>query len=196
MSATKRYLITGLTVSLPLLLTVYTFMLTFNIIDGFLAKFIRPIFSLFDLEYFRGLSIAIFILLIFFIGFLVTHFFGKLYPFVERLLLRLPFFRQIYPAMKEIAMFLFSRNKTTFKQVVLVEYPRKGLYSVGFLVSDSAKKFCDLTKKDLCNVLVPTSPSPFSGFVALVPREEIIFTDITVEEAIKFFVSDGVVNPS
>lgn len=192
----RRYLLTGLTVFLPVLLTVYLIVLTFNFIDGFLGKAIKPIFIDIFGFYFRGISIAVFILLLLIIGFLVTNFLGrKLYPIIERLLLRLPLFRQVYPAMKEIAIFLFSRDKPTFKQVVLVEYPRKGVYSLGFLVGDSSPKLCEKVQKNLCNILIPTSPSPFSGFVILIPREEIIFTDITVEQAIKFFVSDGVVNP-
>ncbi len=191
----KKYFAYGLTIFLPLLFTVYIIVLTFNFADGFLGKFIKPALEPFGF-YFRGLSIIVFIFLIFIIGFLATHFFGKnLYPFMERLLLRLPFFKQVYPAMKEIALFAFSREKTAFKQVVLVEYPRKGVYSMGFLVNDSSKAICEQLKKDLCNILVPTSPSPFSGFVVLVPRDEVIFTDITVEQAIKFLVSDGVVNP-
>ncbi len=192
----RRYILTGLTVFLPVLLTVYIIVLTFNFVDGFLGKFIRPIFIDIFGFYFRGISIVVFIFLLFLIGFFVTNFLGKkLYPIVERLLLRIPLFRQLYPAMKEIAVFLFSREKPTFQQVVLVEYPRKGIYAMGFLVNDSSAKLCEKVNKDLCNVLIPTSPSPFSGFVALFPRDEIISTDITVEQAIKFLVSDGVVNP-
>ena len=193
----RRYFISGLTVFLPLLLTVYLIILIFNFVDGLLGKFIEPIFIATLGVYYRGTSIVIFILLILLIGFFVTNFLGrKLYPAVERLLLRLPFFRQIYPSMKEIATFVFSREKPTFKQVVVVQYPTKGLYSMGFLVNDGPKEICQKTGKDLCNVLVPTSPSPFSGFVVMIPRDEVIFTDITVEQAIKFLVSDGVVNPA
>lgn len=193
----RRYFIAGLTVFLPVLLTVYLIILTFNFADGLLGKFIEPIFTATLGIYYRGTSIVIFIVLIFLIGFLVTNFLGrKLYPAVERLLLRLPIFRQVYPATKELATFIFSREKPTFKQVVVVQYPTKGLYSMGFLVNDGPKEICQKTNLDLCNVLIPTSPSPFSGFVVMVPREEVIFTDITIEQAIKFLVSDGVVNPS
>ena len=193
----KRYFGAGLIVFLPVLLTVYTIVLIFNFIDGFLGKAIEPIcIELFGF-YFKGLSIIIFILMIIFIGFFVTNVLGrKLYPAIERLLLRIPLFRQVYPAFKEMAVFLFSHDKPTFKQVVLVEYPRKGVYALGFLVNDCPKKISDLMGgKDSCNVLIPTSPSPFSGFVILLPREEIIFTSISTEQAIKFLVSDGVVNP-
>ncbi|MFA5059511.1 MAG: DUF502 domain-containing protein [Candidatus Omnitrophota bacterium] len=192
----KRYFIYGLTIFLPIMLTVYLIILTFNFIDGFLGKAIKPIFINIFGFYFNGTSILIFILLIFSIGFVTTHFLGKkLYPWFEKQLLKLPFFRQVYPAMKEIALFLFSHERPAFKQVVLVEYPRKGAYSLGFLMNDSAKSICQKIGKETCNVLIPTSPSPFSGFVVIIPKDEVILTDMTVEQAVKFFVSDGVVNP-
>ncbi len=147
--------------------------------------------------YYVGLSILVFTVLMVLIGFMVIHFFGKnLYPFCERLLLKLPFFKQIYPAIKEFAILIFSREKPSFKQVVLVEYPRKGIYSLGFLVNENSPKFNKAVNQELCNVLIPTVPSPFSGFVILVPKNEIIATDISIEQAIKFLVSDGVVNPT
>ena len=193
----RRYILAGLTVLLPVLLTVYLIMMTFNFVDGFLGKFIKPLFIKFFGFYFQGSSIVVFIFLIFIIGFFASNFLGKrLYPKLEELLLKLPFFRQVYPAVKEVALFLFSRDKPAFKQVVLIEYPRKGVYSLGFLMSDASKKINDITKQELCNILIPSSPSPLTGFVVMVPRTEVIFTDITVEQAIKFIVSDGVINPN
>jgi len=192
----KRYFLYGLTIFLPFLLTVYIIIIVFNFADGFLGKFIKPLFiNLFGF-YPWGISIVISALLILVAGFLATHFFGKdLYPAIERLLLRLPFFREVYPSTKQLASFLFSRDKKTFKQVVLVEYPRKGIYSIGFIVSDPSKVICEKVGRELCNILIPGSPSPFSGFVIMVPQEEVIFLDIPIEDAIKFIVSDGVVSP-
>ena len=192
----KRYFIYGLTIFLPLLLTVYLITFVLKFIDGFLGKFFEPIFRWFFGFYYWGMSIVVFVLLIFLIGFVATHFFGrKLYPYLEKLLLKLPVFKQIYPAAKEIAIFLFSREKTAFKQVVIVEYPRQGIYSMGFLVGDGPIVVNERVGRDLCNILIPSSPSPFTGFVIMVPRQDVIFPDITVEEAVKFIVSDGVVNP-
>ena len=78
---------------------------------------------------------------------------------------------------------------------MLVEYPRKGIYAFGFLTNDSADKICELTKKEMCNVFMPSAPGPLTGFVFMVPRKDIIFTNISVEDAVKFIVSGGVVNP-
>ena len=107
----QHYFVSGLIVFLPLVLTIKLLFLTFNIADGFLGKYIEPYFSREFGFYFRGLSLLICIFLIIFIGFLVSNFIGKrLHPFFEQLLLKLPFFKQVYPAFKEISLFLFSRS--------------------------------------------------------------------------------------
>ena len=192
----RRYLFTGLTVTLPVLLSGYIIVLIFLFFDNFLGKFIQPLFTRIFGFYFWGLSIVVSIILLLVVGFFVDNFLGrKIYPVVDSVLLRIPFFRQVYPAMKEIAAFLFSREKAAFKQVVVVEYPRKGIYSMGFLMNESPKIVCEKTGMDLVNIFVPTSPTPLSGFVILVPRSEVILTNITVEQAVKFFLSNGVVNP-
>src|SRR5206468_2502553 len=112
---------------------------------------------------------------------------------LERFLLNIPFFKQVYPALKEISFFIFKRDKVNFKQVVLVEYPRKGLYSVGFITNETSKRISAAVDKELKNVFIPHSPSPLSGFIVLVPKEDIIFVNLSVEEAFKFVISGGVV---
>jgi len=191
----KRYFISGLVIFLPLALTVNLFMLTINLADGLLGRYIQPYFSREFGFYFRGLSILISFLLIFLIGFFASNFLGqRIYPFFEGLLLRLPFFKQVYPAFKEMTIFLFSREKKiNFERVVIVEYPRKGIFSFGFLTNDASQKICEKTALDLCNVFIPTTPSPLTGFVILVPRRDIIFPEISVEEALRIIVSGGVV---
>ena len=95
-----------------------------------------------------------------------------------------------------MAIFLFSRDQLkSFRQVVLLEYPRKGIYSIGFLTNDSAHKLNELTKNELCNIFIPSAPGPLTGFVMMVPKKDIIFTDIKIEDAFRFIVSGGVVNP-
>ena len=195
MNKLRRYFISGLVIFLPLALTVNLLVLTINFADGLLGKYIEPLFSREFGFYFRGLSILIAILIIFLIGVLVTNFLGRrLLPIFEGLLLKLPFFKHVYPAFKEMAVFLFSRDKTAaFQQVVLVEYPRLGIYTIGFLTNDTPKKFCEKTGKELKNVFIPTTPSPLSGFVILVPAKDILYPEVTVEEALKIIVSGGVV---
>ena len=193
----RRYFLSGLVIFLPLALTIYLFVLTLNLADGLLGKFIEPYFFRKFGFYFRGLSIVISIFTIFLIGFLATNFLGrKIYLVFERILLKLPFFRQVYPAIKEISIFLFSKERATFKQVVLVEYPRKGLYSVGFFTNDAADKMSEKVGQELCNIFMPSSPGPLTGYILLVPKKDLIFLDVSVEDALKLIVSGGVVNPN
>jgi len=191
----RKYFISGLVVFLPIALTVYLFFLAIDFTDTFFGK----LFAKFGLELgaIRGLSIVVGIYIIILIGFFTTNFLGrKIHNFFERLVLKLPFFKQVYPALKEMAIFLFTRERlTSFKQVVVVEYPRKGIYAIGFLTNDSSKEICDSTHKDLCNVFIPSSPGPLTGFTVLMPKKDIVYTKITIEDAFKFIVSGGVVNP-
>lgn len=194
-SKLRKYFISGLVVFLPIALTIYLFFLAIDFADTFFGKFFRK-FGL-GLEDFRGLSIILGIYIIVLIGFFTTNFFGrKIHDFFERLVLRLPFFKQVYPALKEMVIFLFTRERlTSFKQVVLIEYPRKGIYAMGFLTNDTSKEINDNIKGELCNVFIPSSPGPLTGFTVLVPKKEIIPTHISIEDAFKFIVSGGVVNP-
>jgi uncharacterized membrane protein len=194
MSRLRRYFVSGLIIFLPLALTINLLVLTFNIADGFLGKYLQPYFSREFGFYVRGISILVCLSVILLIGFFATNFLGRtIYPVFESALLKLPFFKQVYPAFKEIALFLFSREKFTFRQVVLIEYPRKGLFSVGFLTNEASSTVADKTGRDLCYVFVPHTPSPLTGFLTLVPKEELVFPDISVEEAIKIIVTGGVI---
>lgn len=193
----RKYFISGLLVFLPLAITVYFFVWVVNFADGLLGRFLEPIIYEKFGFYIPGLGIAVGVYLIILTGFFVANYLGKkIYDFFEKLLLKFPFFRQVYPAIKEIAHFIFAQDKfSSFKKVVLIEYPRKGIYAFAFLTNDSSKRMTEKIGKDLCNVFVPSAPGPLTGYVILVPRKEIIFTEMTVEEAMKFIVSGGVLNP-
>jgi uncharacterized membrane protein len=191
----RKYFISGLVVFLPIALTVYVFFLVIAFTEKFVSGFFGKLgFGFAD---FYGLSVIVGLCIIVLIGFITTNFLGrKLHSFFEIIVLKLPFFKQVYPALKEMAIFLFARERmASFKKVVLVEYPRKGIYSVGFLTNDASKEICDNIGKELCNVFIPTSPSPLTGFTILVPKKEIVYTKISIEDAFKFIVSGGVVNP-
>ena len=191
----KRYFISGLGVFLPLALTIFLFIWTFNLTDGFFGKFVRPFLpDEFD-YYFPGLSLLVGGVVITLIGFLETNYVGnRFHLFFEHLLLKLPFFKQVYPAFKEMVSFLFSREQLSFKQVVIIEYPRKGIFSIGFLTNDAPKKASDKIGQPLLNVFIPTVPNPLTGFVVMLPKGEVTFTDIPIDEAVKYIVSGGVVS--
>lgn len=195
----KKYFISGLIILVPAALSIYILYIIVSWADSLLGVYIKPYFDEKFGFYVSGLSILIGAYIVILIGFFATNFLGKsIVEFFERtIFLKWPFFRQVYPAIKEMAIFLFSRDQIRqFKQVVLVQYPCKGVYCFGFLTSDTSAKLAEKTKTDLCNVFVPSAPGPFTGYVVMFPRKEIIFTDISIEQAFKYIVSGGVVNPS
>lgn len=203
----RNYFISGLIIFLPLALTIMLFIWGITSLDAWLGNVLQPIIEdrygedfYFEGVYrfaFHTLCVVLLIYIIILVGMFARNFVGqKVYDIFEQLLVKLPFFRQLYPAFKEIAIFLFSRERmVSFKQVVLLEYPRKGIYSMGFLTNDAPGQVRDMVKKDLCNVFISTSPSPLTGFTVLIPRKELIFLDISIESAFKFILSGGVVNP-
>lgn len=194
----RRYFITGLLIVLPVLATLYLFISLFNFFDNILGRYISRL----TMEAFGykipGLGILLFIIVIFTTGFFATNFIGrKFLLYLENLWLRFPVVKKVYPAIKQITHFLFKQKaEGHFQKVVLVQYPRQGLYVVGFVTNQADKEIQEKTNKDLLNVLVPTVPNPLSGFVIHVPRADVIYLDMTVEQAIKIIVSGGVLNPS
>jgi uncharacterized membrane protein len=102
----------------------------------------------------------------------------------------------VYPSVKRIVNFFFSGERIAFKKVVLVEYPRKGIWSLGFITNDGFRDACDKTKQELVNVFFPTSPSPLTGYVTFVPKNDIVLLDISIEDGLRLVVSGGVVNPA
>ena len=133
------------------------------------------------------------------IGALLASMVGRsLWRMIERFIMNIPFIRRVYPYVKQITDFLFSDKKKDklFSRVVAVEYPRKGIWSVGMVTGSGIKTMVDNLKKEFVTVLIPTSPTPFTGFVIMVPKKDTIELDITVEEAMRFTISGGVITPS
>jgi uncharacterized membrane protein len=168
----------------------------FRFLDGFLGRHVK-FYLLTTLGFYvPGTGIILFLLLLFLIGFFMKHFFGaKLFPFFEKLFLKIPFVKMIYPAAKQIINFLVFRDWRSFQSVVLIEYPRKGIYSVGFVTNKGFKRAEEKLGKELVNVFVPNSPGPLTGYVMMIPRRDLIFLDISIEEGLRLVVSGGVVNP-
>ncbi|MBL7081156.1 MAG: DUF502 domain-containing protein [Candidatus Omnitrophica bacterium] len=192
----KRNFITGILVTFPLLLTVYILVVIFQFADGILGKFINTHLSRFLGFYIPGLGLILFLIIVFFVGFLTTHFLGRrLYFILDKALKRFPLIRHIYPSIKQIIEFLFASQHQRFKRVVLVEYPRTGIRSIGFITNQGFEEAREKTKQDLLSIFIPSSPGPLTGFFILVPRQEVIFLDIPVEDAIKLIVSGGLLNP-
>jgi len=136
------------------------------------------------------------VLLIGLVGGLARYYFGKkLIELVDLALLRVPLLNKIYSAIKQVNEAFSPSNKSSFKQVVLVEFPRPGSYSVGFLTGEDHKEVQQKTKEHVLSVFVPTTPNPTSGFLVLVPEHEITKLDMSVAEGIKFIISLGAIAP-
>lgn len=117
---------------------------------------------------------------------------------IEQFILNTPFLRRVYPYVKQVTDFLITQEeqKTLFRRVVAVEYPRKGIWSLGFVTGTGLDKVVDVVKREFVTVLIPTSPTPFTGFVITVQRRQTIDLNMTIEEALRFIVSGGVITPA
>ncbi|MEW6009289.1 MAG: DUF502 domain-containing protein [Candidatus Omnitrophota bacterium] len=196
MSKLRRYFLTGLAVLLPIVLTGYIIFAVFNFADNLLGKHINRYLSIFFGFYIPGLGLLITALIIIVVGFFSSNFLGKrLLPFFENILLRIPLVHQIYPSTKKIISFFFSAKKQLFKQVVLVEYPRKGIWSLAFITNEGTPEVEKKLDKEMLNIFIPGTPGPLTGYFMFVPKEDVIFLDISVEDALKLFISGGVLNP-
>ena len=185
----RNYFITGVVVSIPIGITVYLTLFFVNISSKILPKEINPNYYLpYNIP---GLEIFISVLLITFIGWLSLSFIGKrLLNIFNNVLKNIPILRTIYSAFGQM-LELFTKGDKSQKNVVLVEYPRKGSWAVGFATKENTGEIKNKTKKDLVNVFIPTTPNPTSGFLLMFQKDEVIFLDMTFEEASKFIVSAG-----
>ena len=189
----RNYFIAGVVVLIPLGITIYFTLFLINISSKILPKELNPNHYLpYEIP---GVEILISIFLITFIGWLSLSFIGKkLLEIFNNILKRIPFLRTIYSAIQQMIS-TFTTKEVGQKSVVLVEYPRKGTWAVGFATKDNTGEITDKTKKKLVNVFVPTTPNPTSGFLLMFPKEEIVYLDMTFEQASKFIVSAGTSNP-
>jgi len=188
-SRLRNYFITGIVVLIPIGITVYLTIFIIDISSKILPKEINPNHYLpYNIP---GLEIVISLLLITFIGWLSLSFLGrKLLTLFNNILKKIPILRTIYSAIGQMTE-TFTKNDSNKKNVVLVEYPRKGSWAVVFATKDNSGEIKEKINKQLVNVFVPTTPNPTSGFLLMFPKEEIIYLDMTFEEASKFIVSAG-----
>ena len=194
LSRFRNYFIAGIVVLIPIGITIYLTIFLVSISSKILPKEINPNHYLpYNIP---GLEIVISIILITLIGWLSLSFIGKrLLNIFDNLLKKIPILRTIYSAIGQMTdTFASSENKKN--NVVLIEYPRKGSWAVGFATKDNEGEISNKTNKSLVNVFVPTTPNPTSGFLLMFPKEDVIYLDLTFEEASKFIVSAGTSNPN
>jgi uncharacterized membrane protein len=197
MANLRKYLIAGLLVWLPLAATVFVIRLLLALMDRTILL-IPPEFRPENVLGFSipgfGVIVGIFILLV--TGMLAANLFGRrLVAFWESILGRIPLVRSIYSSVKQVTETILSSKSKSFRKVVLIEFPRKGTWSVGFVSNRGMQKAIDATGQELVSVFVSTTPNPTTGFLMMVSPSELIELDLTIEEAFKYIISMGVVVP-
>ena len=189
----RNNFIAGVVVLIPIGITLYPTLFIVKISSKILPKELNPNHYLpYDIP---GVEIIISIILITFIGWLSLSLIGKkLLEIFNNLLKKIPILRTIYSAFEQM-LDIFTKSDKNKKNVVLVEYPRKGSWAVGFATKENKSEISKKSKKNLVNVFVPTTPNPTSGFLLMFPKEEVIYLDMSFEEASRFIVSAGSAEP-
>tara|TARA_B100001248_G_C27353192_1_gene442432 strand:+ start:80 stop:694 length:615 start_codon:yes stop_codon:yes gene_type:complete len=191
-SRIRNNFIAGIVVSIPIGITIYLTLFVMRVSSKLIPKEINPNNYLpFDIP---GLEILIALLLITIIGWLSLSFIGKkFFDLFNNILKKIPILRTIYSAIGQMTE-SFTKTDNKQKSVVLLEYPRKGVWAVGFATKENTGIIKDQVKEDLVNVFVPTTPNPTSGFLLMIPKKDLIYLDVTFEQASKFIVSAGTTN--
>jgi uncharacterized membrane protein len=185
----RNYFIAGVVVLIPIGFTLYLSKILIGISSKLIPKNLNPNHYLpFDIP---GIEILISILLITIVGGISLSFFGRrILKLIDDLFKRIPFLRTVYSAVVQMTE-TFSKKDDNKKSVVLIEYPRKDVWAVGFATKENSGEMADKTNKKLINVFIPTTPNPTSGFLLMFPIEDVIYLNMTFEEASKFIVSAG-----
>ncbi|MHB8767113.1 MAG: DUF502 domain-containing protein [Deferrisomatales bacterium] len=194
-SQTRKHFLTGLLVIVPLGLTYYVVSAIVNQMDRVMAilppRFHPETYLPFTIP---GLGVIVTLLIIQTVGFLSANLLGRsVVKFYERVLGRIPVVRTLYVAIKQVLEQMISADADKFRRVVLVEYPRKGIYSLGFVTGVSRGEVQQKTQERVLNVFLPTTPNPTSGFYLLVPEKDAVPLEIPVEQAFKLIMSAGMV---
>ncbi len=194
----KRSFLAGLLVLVPLGMTIVVVRWIISLMDGLLMRFLPERFwpeAVFGFPV-PGLGVVATLLLIWLVGLLATNYFGRsVLGFSERVMGQIPLVKGIYGLFKQVADTVLNSERESFRKVVLIEYPRKGIWSVGFVTGVSQGEVQTLTDRRMINVFVPTTPNPTSGYYILVPEEEAKVLNMTTEEAFKLIISGGMVTP-
>ncbi|MEL6869949.1 MAG: DUF502 domain-containing protein [Pseudomonadota bacterium] len=192
----RRFLIAGLLVWLPIGVTVFLFRVLLQLMNNslrLLPEAINPVTYGYNIP---GLGAVLTVLVLLLTGLLTANFVGRKFVAAsESLLNRIPLIRTVYSASKNFAEVVFSPTGDSFKRVLLIQYPREGVWSLAFQTSNNLGEVQAKTGKDMLCTFVPTTPNPTSGFIIMVPADEAIVLDMDVESALKMIISLGVVVP-
>lgn len=193
----KRYFITGLLVVVPLYLTINIFGLIVGYMDAllkYLPESLQP--DTYLPVHIPGLGVIFTIAVIFLAGLLATNLLGKkMVEISDNILARIPLFKSIYKPIKQFLETFLATGYSGFRKAVLIEFPGKGMYSVGFLTGPASGEVQAKTTEKVVNVFLPTTPNPTTGFYLLIPEKDVIVLDMSVEDAFKLIITGGMVSP-
>ncbi|MBN2384310.1 DUF502 domain-containing protein [bacterium] len=195
----RHFFLAGILVLLPVFLTFFLFTFFFNGIGRFFQKYLTPLINVLGfhelpLYFFSALGILIIIIFITITGMIATNYIGrKIVAAGEKILARIPIVSNVYLAAKQFLEAFAFTEKEAFRHMVLVEYPRKGLYSIGFVTAQTQPLFGQYLNQECFNIFIPTTPNPTSGMLIIVPKNEVIPLEIPVEDGLKFVVSGGII---
>lgn len=194
----KKYFIAGIATLFPLFITIYIFVIIFQLTNQLLGHHINEYLKTTYGFVIPGLGLLTLLLVIIIIGFIANIFVGqKFFPWVERVFSKTPIVEKVFIPLKKLSDYLFTKSsKQHLKKVVLVEYPQEDSYSIGFITSDDLSKFDQEKGKDLVCVFIPLVPVPMSGFLIILPKHKVKELDISIDQSIEFIVSGGVITPS
>ncbi len=209
----QKNIIAGILFLLPAIVTIYVIQLLFGLVDSFLGSFITGVLSALNIitthegrifflgvytpfsERLLGIGFVLTILLVTWVGAMRLQGKGiRIFGSIDRTFRKIPIANSIYTSVEQIIQ-SFAQERSSFKNVVLVEYPRKGVFTVGFQTGESKGEVQRVTTKECINIFLPTTPNPTSGWLVLVPEEDVIHLNMTVEQGLKFIMSGGVVVP-
>ena len=195
----RTYFFAGILVTAPISITFYLAWLLISFVDRRVTPLIPEQYNPENYLPFTipGLGVVVMVVVLTLIGAVTAGFVGRLWMRVsERFLGRMPVIRSIYGAIKQIIETIVAQKSQAFREAVLVEYPRRGIWAIGFMTGKTEGEVQNLTKESVTNVFLPTTPNPTSGFLLFVPTKDLVPLSMTVEEAIKMVISGGIVTPA
>ena len=193
----RRYFFTGLAIWLPVAVTFYLLRFFFHIADGVLGRYVNALVEHYYRRTIPGLGLLVTIAVLLVTGYVANQFFGRRFVgAMEEWFGNLPIVRYIYPPAKQLADLVFTdKNRIAFRRIVLVPYPSRGLYSLGFVTNETLPALDAATGQHLVAVLVPSTPSPLTGYTIFLPAADVVALDISVEEGTALIISGGIVGP-
>lgn len=208
----KAYFYAGLIALLPIVLTVYIFnwiagimmvLLSNSVVTVIIKKILLIFAEEADTEYYFQISVYLISLITMilgtcFVGFILKiMFFAKILKKIKKLFIKIPLIKQVYTTVSQIIEVATSDREKSYEKVVMIEYPRRGIYALGFLTSENNAAVSEVleTKEKVCNVFIPTSPNPTSGVFIVVPEKDIKILDMKIDDAVKLIISGGVILP-